>query len=125
MNFKYITNINDTNNKITKTTYIEIDEKTELPLIKNMNTEIIIDNTLNDVRIDITSLKNASIKLDYFKKDNNKDHFFINYSNNYVLNDFKAVIDMLKNNEWYSDLGLMKVKIYISSNNLEILTNNL
>lgn len=124
LSFKYVDNINNTTNIKTNVTYIEVDDKTLLSFLNSEDTEIIIDDKLADIKIELTSLNNTNIKLSCFQNNDGKDYFYVNYYNDYIIDDFKSVINMLKNKEWYSDLSLIKVKVYVSSNNLNLLKNN-
>ena len=124
LSFKYVDNINNTTNIKTNVTYIEVDDKTLLSFLNSEDTEIIIDDKLADIKVELTSLNNTNIKLSCFQNNDGKDYFYINYYNDYIIDDFKSVINMLKNKEWYSDLSLIKVKVYVSSNNLNLLKNN-
>lgn len=124
MDFKYVSNINETKNIEIKTTYIEVDNKTELSFLKYSDTEIIIDNNQKDLKVEITSIKDVDIKLRYYQNEKGNDYFFINYYNDYIIDDFKFVINMLKNKEWYNDVGLVGIKLYVSEDNLKILESN-
>ena len=124
IDFKYISNINETKNVETKTTYIEIDDKTEISFLKYSDTEIIIDNNQKDLKVEITFIKDVDVKLRYYQNEKGNDYFFINYYNDYLIDDFKFVINMLKNKEWYNDLGLVGIKLYVSEDNLKMLEEN-
>ena len=124
MDFKYISNINETKNIETKTTYIEVDDKTEISFLKYSDTEIIIDNNQKDLKVEIISIKDVDVKLRYYQNEKENDYFFINYYNDCIIDDFKFVINMLKNKEWYNDVGLVGIKLYVSEDNLKILEEN-
>lgn len=122
--FKYINDIKETKNTITKTTYIEVDNKTELSFLNDTNTKIIVDNKQNDAKIEITSLSDINVTLSYYQNHKGNDYFYINYYDDYIMDEFNTIIKMIKNHEWYSNLDLVGIKVYISEKNLEILKNN-
>ena len=124
LNFKYVSDIGDTKEIKTTTTYIEVDNKTELSFLHYRDTEIIVDNSQKDVKVEITSLKDVKVRLSYYQNEKGNDCFFVNPYNDYVGDDFKVIINMMKNKEWYSNIDLHKIKVYVSEENLEILRNN-
>lgn len=117
------------------TTYIEelnMKDNMILDFIERDNVEVIIDETVDNIKIEITYDKNGYIDLrshrSYYNVENYYNIWACYYYNNgnSFSDNFNYLIERIDNKEKIdSDYdGIFSYKIMINSNNLEILKNN-
>lgn len=124
LDFKYIDKIEDTTNIITKTSYLNVDEKTQLSLIYYHNAKIVIDNNLENVEIKVTSLKNNPATLSSFIDYNGNNYFYLDHNSDNPFSVFSSIIKMINDHEWYSSFSMTNIEISISEKDLQLLKNN-
>ena len=103
-----------------------------LDFLESDNTEVIIDDTRDDIKIEITYDKNGYIDLRSHRSYTNSENYYNIYSCYYYNNgnsfsdNFNYLIERIDNKEKIdSDYdGIVSYKVMINSNNLEILKNN-
>lgn len=129
-----------TNNDIEyteKTFNIEMNDKISLNFLEHDQTEIIIDNNREDIKLEITYQKNGDISLDSYISNYYIDGVYkqtYNYEINYHekrlgINFIKTtnyLIEQIKNKEIFNNEydTITKIKVYINNNNLDKLKNN-
>ena len=117
------------------TTYTEelsMEDNMILDFIERDNVDVIIDETVDNIKVEITYDKDGYIDLRSHRSYINSEHYYnilscYYYSNGNSFSDnFNYLIDRIDNKEKIdSDYdGIVSYKIMINSNNLEILKNN-
>lgn len=116
----------------TYTEEIEMKDNTILHFIENDNVEVIIDETRDNIKIEITYDTNGYINLRSHRSYTNSEDYYNIYSCYYYNNgnsfseNFNYLINRIDNKEKIdSDYdGIKGYKITINSNNLEVIKNN-
>ena len=133
MNYKFINNNKDLQTE-TKIKSLKVTDNTALYLVwGNNDIEYIIDNSLEDVKIDITYLKGFDYELKHYSNiyyENNQkreyDNFYLELSSTSMADIYNLVLTDLKNKQFrtYNSDNFMKAKIYLSQKNFDILKKN-
>lgn len=123
-NFSYTDNL--VNNK--NTHIIEMNDNLLLDFLKYETDNIIIDNSLNKIKIDISSYPEYDVYLYNYRNHTNNQDYQI-YDISYKLDElelYKNIINNLKNKKIVNyDNDVYDIKIYISSDNLNKLKKNI
>lgn len=125
LNYKYIDNYDDLNAS-TSTEYIDIHDNTHFDQFISMyNVEYVIDNLLSNAKLEITTYGNIDYSLDH-DMGLESEYYYIHLKNFGFFNNYHMVINDIKNKKYrdYNDKDLIKVKIYLSQDNYDILKNN-
>ena len=122
--FSYIDN--QVNNK--NTHMIEMDDNLVLDFIRYETDNIIIDNSLDKIKIDISSYSEYDVYLYNYRRHTNNQDYLV-YDMSYELDElelYKNIMNNLKNKKITNyDNDIYDIKIYISSDNLNKLKKNI
>lgn len=94
------------------------------------NIQYIIDNSLNNIKMEITYPENLEYIIDYYnvsdEENNDIKHYSIYLTGMNPIELYKMLLDDLKNNtiRTYDNYDLIKIKVYLSEENYRILKNN-
>lgn len=96
--------------------------------IADLHTNIIIDNSIDDIKINITNYDNINNYIYSYYEIGNDGNIYkvIDLSNEYSkINTYKSMINNLKNNKIIINDISYKIDLYVSEDNLRILKDNL
>jgi len=119
----YENSINDTNIHT-----IEMSDNLVLDFMRYGMDDVIVDDTIDNIKIEIISYGNIDTYLYNYNSYNNKNDIFSVYDINYDYNDleyYKDIIDDFINKRIVNYDRYYDVKIYVSSENLTILRENI
>lgn len=94
------------------------------------NVQYTIDNSLNNIKLEITYPENSEYIIDYDvisdEENNSIKHYYVYLNSMNPIKLYKMVLDDLKNNtiRTYDKYDLIKIKVYLSEENYSILKNN-
>lgn len=129
INYNYTKNI-DNLTLITSEEYIDIDDNTYIYLeIPEDNIQYVIDNSLDNIKLEIEYPNNIEYSLEYYiSKDEQKNikHYYFHLTTINPFNLYKLVLNDLKNNTIrnYNTYNLLKIKVYLSEINYDKLRND-
>lgn len=106
-----------------KIEYININDKT---IIHNNNIEYIIDNSMDNAKLEITTLKNVKTKLYHETDKESFDNYYVEYEINDIFDMYKIIINDLKHKKIrdYNQDSIIKIKLTLSEENYNKLLNN-
>lgn len=121
MNYKYY-NINDISEVNKKTEYINIKDNTELYIMSD-NISYVIDDSLENVKLEITYPKDINYEIDYNEE---LEIYHLYLEGNSLMEAYHFILENLKEKRVLSldDSNILKVVVYLSEKNYELLNNN-
>lgn len=130
MNFKYLDN-NDDLKVETNIEYIEINNNTHLCLLDGDGVaQYIIDDSLNNIKVDITYLKGFNYEIEHQVHEiidgRTSDEYYVELTLNSLNDIYELLIDDVKKKQIrnYDLDDLLEIKVYLSQKNYDILKLN-
>lgn len=111
--------------------YLDIDDNTNIYFgTSKDNIQYVIDNSLDNIKLEIIYPECADYVLDYHivsDEDDDIKHYYIYLVGMNPFELYKMVLNDLKNNtiRTYDNYDLLKIKVYLSETNYNILKNNI
>lgn len=110
------------------TNYIEMNDNIVLNFLEDYHTNVIIDDSINNIKIEVIHLKDSKFNLnDYYDYSFNIKYYDLNYDYDYnFVDNFNDLVDKIKDKKRidYNYDYLKNVNIYISKDNLTKIRNN-
>lgn len=106
-----------------KTTTEYVNMSNNLILMPNENFDIVVDNSVDNIKVEITELKSQKTYL-FNYEDKNYKVVGYNYSYN-TIDSINLFIELFKDKRTFNYNYETKIKVYISKKNLDIINNNI